>query len=169
VLAGWAAHLGATVIGTVSSAAKAERAKQHGCAHVIVTEHEDYVARVRVLTEGRGVDVVYDGVGRDTFLASLECLRKYGMMVSFGQTSGMIEPFDPILLQHNGLYLAKFSGSTYNADAAEYQERAQAVLAAIASGAIKRGQYTAYPFADVVRAHRDLESRRSTGPLVLQV
>jgi NADPH:quinone reductase len=169
ILAGWAKNLGATMIGTVSSEAKVERARQQGCDHVIVTTREDFVSSVQKLTDGRGVDVVYDGVGLDTFLRSLDCLSKYGMMVSYGQSSGMIEPFDPILLQHNGLYLTKFSGSTYNADTAEYQTRAHEVLAAIKNGIIRRGQPAVYPFADVARAHRDMETRRSVGSLVLTV
>ncbi len=169
ILTAWAKHLGAIVIGTVSSEAKVARARDLGCDHVIAMDREDFVARVEALTGGQGVDVVYDGVGVDTFLKSLECLCRYGMMVSFGQTSGMIEPFDPILLQHNGLYLTKFSGSTYNANTGEYQTRAQEVLAAIKDGILPRNQYTIYPFAEIVHAHQDLESRRSTGSLVLKV
>jgi NADPH2:quinone reductase len=169
VLAGWAKHLGATVIGTVSTNAKVERARAYGCEHVIVTGREDFVARTNALTSGRGVDVIYDGVGIDVFLKSFDCLAKYGLMVSFGQSSGMMEPIDPVLLQHKGHYLTKFSGSTYNENTAEYQRRAKEVLDAIEAGVIKRGQQTVYPFADVVRAHQDMESRRSTGSLVLQI
>lgn len=169
ILAGWARHLGATTIGTVGSDAKAERARDYGCDHVIVTDREDFVARTNELTEGRGVDVIYDGVGIDVFLKSFDCLAKYGLMVSFGQSSGMMEPIDPVLLQHKGHYLTKFSGSTYNEDTAEYQRRAREVLEAIEGGVIKGGQQTVYPFSDVVRAHEDMESRRSTGTLVLQM
>jgi NADPH2:quinone reductase len=168
VLAGWAKHLGARVIGTVSSDAKAERARQQGCDDVIVTAREDFVARARDLTGGRGVDVVYDGVGRDTFLKSFGCIRRYGMMVSFGHSSGMIESFDPILLQHEGLYLTRFSGSTYNEDTAEYQTRAREVLEAIAGGIIRRAEHALYPLSDVVRAHQDMESRRTVGSPVLK-
>jgi len=167
ILAGWARHLGATVIGTVSSDAKAERARSFGCAHVIVTNQEDFVARTVQLTNGRGVDVVFDGVGIDVFLKSFDCIAKYGMMVSFGQASGMMEPIDPVLLQHRGHYLTKFSGSTYNEDTREYQQRAKDVLAAIEAGVIARGHHAVYPFAEVARAHRDMESRKSTGSLVL--
>jgi NADPH2:quinone reductase len=167
ILAGWAKHLGATVIGTVSSDAKAARAHTYGCEHVIVTDREDFVKRVLQLTNGRGVDVVFDGVGIDVFLKSFDCICKYGMMVSFGQASGMMDPIDPVLLQHKGHYLTKFSGSTYNEDTSEYQRRAKDVLAAIESGVIVRGHCTVYPFADVARAHRDMESRKSTGSLVL--
>lgn len=167
ILAGWATHLGATVIGTVSSDAKVELARSYGCAHVIVTGREDFVERALQLTNGRGVDVVFDGVGIDVFLKSFDCICKYGMMVSFGQASGMMDPIDPVLLQHKGHYLTKFSGSTYNEDTREYQQRAKDVLAAIESGVIARRQHTVYPFADVARAHWDMESRKSTGPLVL--
>jgi NADPH:quinone reductase len=167
ILAGWAKHLGATVIGTVSSDAKADLARSYGCAHVIVTGKEDFAARTMRLTDGRGVDVVFDGVGIDVFLKSFDCIAKYGMMVSFGQASGMMDPIDPVLLQHKGHYLTKFSGSTYNEDTREYQQRAKDVLAAIEAGVIARGHHTAYPFADASRAHRDMESRKSTGSLVL--
>lgn len=169
ILAGWAAHLGATVIGTVSNEAKVELARSYGCAHVIVTGREDFVGRTLQLTDGRGVDVVFDGVGLDVFLKSFDCICKYGMMVSFGQASGMMDPVDPVLLQHKGHYLTKFSGSTYNEDTREYQQRAKDVLAAIESGIIARRRYTAYPLTDVARAHDDMESRKSTGPLVLTV
>jgi NADPH:quinone reductase len=169
ILSQWAKHLGATVIGTVSSDAKAEHARANGCAHVVVTNREDFVTRTRELTNSRGVDVVYDGVGLDTFLNSFDCIRRYGMMVSFGQAAGMMDPIDPVMLQHNGLYLTKFSGSTYNQNAAEYLKRAKEVLEAIENGVIARGHHALYPFADVVRAHHDMESRRSTGSLVLQV
>ncbi len=168
VLAGWAKHLGARVIGTVSGPGKVERARQQGCDDVIVTDREDFVARARALTGGHGVDVVYDGVGRDTFVKSFACIRRYGMMVSFGHSSGMIEPFDPILLQHEGLYLTRFSGSTYNDDTAEYQMRAKEVLEAIEAGVIRRAQHAIYPLSDIVRAHSDLENRRTVGSPVLR-
>jgi NADPH:quinone reductase len=167
VLAQWAKHLGATVIGTISNEAKAEHARAHGCAHVIVTGREDFVTRVHDLTNGRGVDAVFDGVGSDIFLKSFDCIRKYGMMVSVGQAAGMMAPIDPVLLQHKGHYLTKFSGSTYNADAGEYQQRAIEVLAAIATGVLRRGEHVRYSLNDVGRAHRELENRRSTGSLVI--
>lgn len=167
ILAPWAKHLGATVIGTVSTEAKVAHARSFGCAQVIVTANDDFVKRVLALTDGRGVDVVYDGVGKDTFLKSFDCIRKYGLMVSFGHSSGMIEPFDPVQLQHNGLYLTRFSGSTYNADVAEYQARAKAVMTAIADGVLTSGNPKVYRLADVAQAHRDLEARQTVGSLVL--
>lgn len=167
ILSRWASHLGARVIGTVSSDAKAGLAKRNGCAEVIVTQREDFVARALELTDGRGVDVVYDGVGIDVFLRSFEALRKYGTLVSFGQASGMMDPVDPVLLQHRGHYLTKFSGSTYNEDTDEYQARARAVIEAIEAGVLETGTHKTYALDEVHRAHEDMEQRRSTGSLVL--
>jgi NADPH2:quinone reductase len=167
ILSRWAKHLGATVIGTVSSDAKVERARTQGCAHVIVNAREDFVERTLEITGGRGADVVFDGVGIDVFLRSFAATRKYGMLVSFGQASGLLAPLDPIELQHRGLYLTKFSGGTYNEDVAEYQMRAREVIQAIEQGIFELGNHTVYRLADVVMAHRDLEERRTTGSLVL--
>lgn len=167
ILSRWARHLGATVIGTVSSDAKAEQARASGCAHVIVNGREDFVARTLEITDGRGVDVAYDGVGIDVFLKTFDAIRKYGTMVSFGQASGMMDAVEPVLLQHRGHYLTKFSGSTYNEDTAEYMARAHEVLEAIGQGIFGGGTHTTYALADVAQAHEDMESRRSTGSLVL--
>jgi len=155
------------VIGTVSSDAKVDYARHNGCEHVIVTSREDFEKRIAEITEGRGVDVCFDGVGEDVFLKSFNCIRKYGMMVSYGQSSGMVAPLDIVLLQHKGHYLTKFSGSTYNANTDEYQKRAREVVQAIEDGMIERGHHVVYPLAEVARAHRDLEERRTTGSLVL--
>jgi NADPH2:quinone reductase len=167
ILSQWAKHLGATVIGTVSAAGKVERAMANGCAHVIVNAEEDFVARTREITGGRGVDVCFDGVGIAVFLRSFEALRRYGTMVSFGQASGLMEPVDPIALQHEGLYLTKFSGGTYNEDVTEYQARAADVVAAIQAGVFTLGTHLTYALDDVVTAHLDLENRRTVGSLVL--
>jgi len=167
ILSQWASHLGATVIGTVSSPSKVERAKAHGCAYVIVHTEEDFVARALEITGGRGVDVCFDGVGIAVFMPSLKAIRRYGMMVSFGQASGLVDPIDPIDLQHEGLYLTKFSGGTYNEDVVEYQARAQDVIAAMQAGVFKLGNHLVYALDDVVRAHDDLENRRTVGSLVL--
>ncbi len=167
ILSRWASHLGATVIGTVSSAAKVERARAQGCAHVIDNAREDFVARTLELTDGRGADVVFDGVGIDLFLRSFAATRKYGMLVSFGQAAGPLAPLDPIELQHRGLYLTKFSGGTYNEDVTEYQRRAREVLQAIGDGIFDLGGHTVYRLADAVTAHHDMEERRTTGSLVL--
>ncbi|MES2531557.1 MAG: quinone oxidoreductase [Pseudomonadota bacterium] len=167
ILSRWAQHLGATVIGTVSSDAKAEQARASGCAHVIVNGREDFVARTLEITDGRGVDVAYDGVGIDVFLKTFDAIRKYGTMVSFGQASGMMDAVEPVLLQHRGHYLTKFSGSTYNEDTAEYMARAGEVIEAIGQGIFSGGAHATYALADVAQAHEDMESRRSTGSLVL--
>ena len=167
ILSRLASHLGATVIGKVSSDAKVARAKAQGCAHVIVNSREDFVERTLALTGGRGVDVCFDGVGIDVFLASFKAIRKYGTMVSFGQASGMMDPIDPVELQHRGHYLTKFSGSTYNEDMEEYQQRAKEVIEAIRTGVLERGTHKVYKLADVAAAHRDMETRTSTGSLVL--
>ncbi len=169
IVARWADHLGATVIGTVSSEAKREYALAQGCKHVIVTGREDFVAQTLRLTGGAGVDVVFDGVGADTFLRSFDAIRRYGMMVSFGQAAGMMAPVDPVLLQHNGLYLTKFSGSTYNEITSDYQQRAADVLKAIQAGVLGKGACAIYELRDVAQAHRDFEDRSTTGSLVIKL
>lgn len=167
IMTRWLKHLGATVIGTVSKDDKAERARELGCDHVVVNAREDFVARVKEFTNGRGVDVVYDGVGIDVFLRSFGAIRKYGTMISFGQASGLVPPLDPIELQHNGIYLTKFSGGTYNADAGEYQQRARDVVAAIEQGVFELGRHSVYAMKDAVQAHIDLEGRKTMGSLVM--
>lgn len=167
ILSQWAKHLGATVIGTVSSASKVERALANGCAHVIVHTEEDFVARTRELTGGKGVDVCYDGVGIALFHKSLGAIRRYGLMVSFGQASGMMDPIAPVDLQFEGLYLTKFSGGTFNEDVGEYQERARDAMAAIQAGVFKLGNHLVYPLAEARQAHIDLESGGTVGSLVL--
>ncbi|MDB5444833.1 MAG: NADPH:quinone reductase [Phenylobacterium sp.] len=167
ILSRWASHVGATVIGTVSAESKVDKARSNGCAHVIVHAQEDFVARTQDITNNRGVDVVFDGVGADFFLRSLGALKKYGMLVSFGQAAGLPPPFDPVELQHRGHYLTKFSGGTYNEDAGEYQARAREVLAAMLDGVFDLDNHSEYALADVARAHDDLENRRTVGSLVL--
>lgn len=169
ILSQWAKSLGATVIGTVSAAPKVAAAKANGCEHVIVNAEEDFVARTREITAGRGVDVCFDGVGEPVFLRSFDAIRRYGTMVSFGQAAGLAAPIDPVLLQHEGHYLTKFSGGTYNDDVGEYQDRARDVVAAIEAGVFNLDNYTLYDFDAVIAAHDDLENRRSTGSLVLKV
>jgi NADPH2:quinone reductase len=167
ILSQWAKHLGATVIGTVSARSKVERALSNGCAHVLVHSEEDFVARTRELTGGKGVDVCYDGVGIALFHKSFAAIRRYGLMVSFGQASGMMELVAPVDLQHEALYLTKFSGGTYNDDVEEYQARARDVIEAIESGVFALGNHLVYPLSDVKQAHIDLESGSTVGSLVL--
>jgi NADPH2:quinone reductase len=167
ILSQWAKSLGATVIGTVSGTNKVERALSNGCAHVIVNAEEDFAPKTLALTDGKGVDVCFDGVGKPVFLRSFAAIRRYGTMVSFGQAASLPDPIDPVFLQHNGHYLTKFSGGTYNEDVGEYQMRAREVIAAIQAGVFKLGTHSTYPMDDVAVAHEDLENRRTTGSLVL--
>jgi NADPH2:quinone reductase len=160
----WARHLGATVIGTVGSPEKAEVARAHGCEHPIVYAREDFAARVKDLTNGRGVDVVYDSVGQATFMKSLDCLRPMGMMVSFGQSSGSMPPFDlAILAQKGSLFLTRPSLMAYTAVREDLLAHARDLFAVVQSGAVKVEVSRTYPLAEAPRAHRDLEGRKTTG------
>ncbi|HWL70955.1 MAG TPA: quinone oxidoreductase [Geminicoccus sp.] len=164
----WAKHLGATVIGTVSTDEKAELARANGCDHPIVYSREDFVARVKEITGGKGVDVVYDSVGKDTFLKSLDCLKRLGMMVTFGQSSGKVEPFDTGLLAQKGsLFLTRPTLFSYVAERQDLLETARDLTDVVASGAVKIQVEQKYPLADAAAAHRDLEARKTTGATVL--
>jgi len=163
----WAKHLGATVIGTVGSEEKAETARAHGCDHPILYRQEDFVARVRELTGGAGVAAVYDSVGRDTFLKSLDCLRPMGMLVSFGQSSGPVETFNPGLLAAKGsLFLTRPSLMTYTARHEDLLESAAELFGVVQSGAVRIELNQRYPLAEAARAHSDLEARRTTGSTI---
>jgi NADPH2:quinone reductase len=163
----WARHLGATVLGTVGSPEKAELAKAHGCQHPIVYTQEDFAARVKAITNGGGVDVVYDSVGQATFMKSLDCLRPMGMMVSFGQSSGPMPPFDMALLAQKGsLFLTRPTLMTYTAKRDDLLAHARDVFEVIQSGAVKVEVRRTYTLAEASRAHRDLEGRRTTGSSV---
>jgi NADPH2:quinone reductase len=160
----WARHLGATVIGTVGSSEKAEVARAHGCEHPIVYAREDFAARVKDLTDGKGVDVVYDSVGQATFMKSLDCLRPMGMMVSFGQSSGSMPPFDlAVLAQKGSLFLTRPSLMTYTAARDNLLAHAGDLFEVVQSGAVKVEVSRAYPLAEASRAHRELEGRKTTG------
>ena len=164
----WASALGATVIGTVGSEAKAALAKAHGCAHTILYTDEDFVARVMQITGGKGVPVVYDSVGRDTFMKSLDCLQPRGMLVSFGQSSGKVEPFDPGILSAKGsLYLTRPTLMTYTASREDLVTSANAVFAMLATGAVKVNVNQTFALAQAADAHRALEARQTTGSTVL--
>jgi NADPH:quinone reductase len=163
----WAKALGATVIGTVGSVAKVDVARRHGCDHVVLTT-EDVAARVRSLTGGTGAAVVYDSVGRDTFEASLDSLRPRGLLVSFGNASGPVPPFAPLVLTTKGsLFLTRPSLVHYIATRAELLESAGALFDAVLAGKIRVEIGQRYPLAEATRAHADLEGRRTTGPSVL--
>ena len=164
----WAKHIGATVIGTVGSREKAELAKAHGCDYPLLYREEDWVARVREITNDEGVAVVYDSVGRDTFIKSLDCLRPLGMLVSFGQASGPVGPFDPGLLAAKGsLFLTRPTLMTYTARRDDLLASAAELFEVVQSGAVKIEVKQTYPLSEAAQAHRDLEARKTTGSTVL--
>ena len=164
----WAKHLGATVIGTVGSEAKAELAKAHGCDHVILYRKENVPERVKALTDGRGVDVVYDSVGKDTIDASLDCLKPRGMLVSFGQSSGPIPPMDlGILAKKGSLFITRPTLMTYTAANEELYASAGALFAAVDQGVVKTEIRQTFPLKDAAEAHRSLESRATIGSTIL--
>jgi NADPH2:quinone reductase len=162
----WARALGATIIGTVSSDAKAELAKANGCTHVINTAREDFVTRVQALTDGRGCDVVYDSVGKDTFPKSLDCLKRKGLWVSFGNASGPVPPFDLTALK-GSLFATRPSIFAYTATTRELDENAEELFEMVLSQKISIATHYKYPLANAADAHRDLEARRTTGSVIL--
>jgi NADPH2:quinone reductase len=164
----WAKHLGAMVIGTVGSPEKAELAATNGCDHPILYKEEDFASKVNKITNGKGVDVVYDSVGQSTFMKSLDCLRPMGMMVSFGQSSGPVPPFDLSVLGAKGsLFLTRPSLMTYTAKREDLLAHAQDLFEVVEKGAVKIEIRQTYPLADVAQAHRDLEGRNTTGSTLL--
>ena len=164
----WARKLGVTLIGTVGSAEKAELAKAHGYEHVINYRDEDFVARVKEITGGRMCDVVYDSVGKDTFPASLDCLRLRGMFVSFGQSSGPIPPFNMAILSQKGsLYATRPTLFQYIATRDELEASAGALFDVVKSGDVQIRVNQRYALADAAKAHADLEGRKTTGTTVL--
>ncbi|MFV1960037.1 MAG: quinone oxidoreductase [Planctomycetota bacterium] len=164
----WLAHLGATVIGTVGSEEKARTARAHGCAHPIVYTEEDFVGRVGELTGGQGVPVVYDSVGRATFERSLDCLARRGTLVAFGNASGTPDPLDALVLAQKGsLYLTRPSLFDYIASREDLEASAEALFAAVASGIVRPAIHHRRPLAEAAQAHRDLETRRTTGSTIL--
>jgi NADPH2:quinone reductase len=166
----WAKALGATVIGTVGSEEKAEIAKEHGCDHPIIYTKEDFPKRVKEITKGKKVAVVYDGVGKDTFLKSLDCLRPLGMMVSFGQASGPIGPIDlGIFSQKGSLYFTRPTLNTYAARRADMLKMAGDLFDVVLAGKVKITINQTYPLKDAAKAHRDLESRKTTGSTILTI
>ena len=164
----WAKALGATVIGTVGSAEKALLARQNGYDHVINYRERDFVEEVKRLTEGRLCDVVYDSVGKDTFEGSLDCVRRLGMLVSFGQSSGSIPPFNlGVLSQKGSLFVTRPTLFAYIATRAELEESAAALFDVVGSGKVTVSINQRYPLADAKTAHADLEGRRTTGTTIL--
>lgn len=164
----WAKSLGATVIGTVSSDEKAVLAKAHGCDHPVVYTREDFVARVKELTGGEGVPVVYDSVGADTFTKSLDCLRPLGLMVTFGQSAGPVPPVDTQELSKRGsLFLTRPTLFTYIAKRADLLQSAQELFEVVAAGKVKIEVNQTYALKDVAQAHSDLAARKTTGSTIL--
>ncbi len=164
----WLKALGATVIGTVGSDEKAKLARAHGCDHVIVYTREDFAARVKEITKGAGVPVVYDAVGKSTFQGSLDCLRPRGLMVAFGNASGPVPPLDLLQLSQKGsLFVTRPTLAHYTAKREELEAAARELFEVIQSGKVKIEVSAAYPLAEADRAHRDLEARKTTGSLVL--
>ncbi len=164
----WASALGATVIGTVSTDEKAALASAHGCRHPIVTSRENIALRVKEITDGRGVPVVYDSIGRDTFEASLSALAPRGMMVSFGQSSGSVDTFNPARLAQGGsLFYTRPSLANYAATRADLELSAERLFAMVGSGKVRIEINQTWPLDEIQRAHRDLEGRRTTGSTVL--
>lgn len=164
----WAAALGATVIGTVGSPEKAALAAAHGCAHPILYREEDFVARVKDLTRGAGVAAVYDGVGKDTFLGSLDCLRPLGTMVSFGNASGPVPAIEPLLLAQKGsLFLTRPTLFHYTAKRADLLNAAGELFAEVTAGRMRIEVAQTFPLAEAAAAHRALEARATTGSTVL--
>jgi len=168
ILVPWARHLGATVIGTAGSDDKVQRALAAGCHHAINYRSQDFVAGVRKLTGGRGVDVVYDAVGKDTFLGSLDCLRPLGMMVSFGNASGKAPAFEPLLLSEKGsLFLTRPTLAHYTARREDLVRTAKALFSVMRAGVVKAGIGQTYALRDAAQAHRDLEARKTVGATLL--
>jgi NADPH2:quinone reductase len=164
----WAHLLGATVIGTVGSKDKGELAKANGCDHVIYYRDEDFVSRVKEITGGALCDVVYDGVGKTTFPASLDCIRPLGLFVSFGSASGQVEGFNINLLQAKGsLFATRPTLNHYAASRADYEGLADELFDVVKSGSVKIPVQQSYALKDAQKAHRDLESRATTGSSIL--
>jgi NADPH2:quinone reductase len=170
ILCQWAKHIGATVIGTAGDENKAKLAKAHGCDHTILYRNEDFVPRVAEITGGKKCAVVYDGVGKDTFNKSLDCLKPLGMMVAFGAASGPVAPFDlGILATKGSLFVTRPTLATYLAQRGDLVKSANALFDVVLKGAVKIEVNQTHPLKDAAQAHRDLEGRKTTGSTVLTV
>jgi NADPH2:quinone reductase len=170
ILGQWAKHLGASVIGTVSNDEKAKLAKAHGCAHTIIYTREDFAKRVDEITQGKKVPVVYDSVGKDTFLKSLDCLAPLGVAVLFGQSSGSVEPLNlGLLAQKGSLYVTRPTLNTYAAKRENLVAMAKELFEVVLSGAVKIEVNQTCPLKDAAKAHADLGARKTTGSTVLLV
>jgi NADPH:quinone reductase len=170
IMCQWAAALGATVIGTVGTEEKAELAREHGCAHPIVYSKQDFVAEVKRITNGDKLPVVYDSVGRDTFLKSLDCLKMRGLMVSFGNASGPPKPIAPGLLAQKGsLYLTRPTLFHYIGTREQLEQSARELFQMVTSGKVKIEVKQRFPLAEAAKAHRELQARKTTGSTILTI
>jgi NADPH2:quinone reductase len=170
IMCQWAAHLGSTIIGTVGSREKAELARQHGCTHTVLYNEEDLVSAVGDLTGGEGVDVVYDSVGQATFSKSLKCVRPMGMMVTFGQSSGPVEPLDlGTLAAHGSLFLTRPSLMHYTARREDLVVHAEDLFEVVTSKVVTLRIGSRFRLAEAAEAHRQLEARKTTGSSILLV
>ena len=170
ILCQWASALGATVIGTVSTEEKAELARAHGCHHPILYTRQDFVAEVDKLTAGQKLPVVYDSVGKDTFMQSLDCLRPRGLMVSFGNASGPVDPISPLILSQKGsLFLTRPSLFHYIATRPELERSATELFNIVRSGKVKIEIRQRFPLKEAAEAHRALEARKTSGSTILTV
>jgi NADPH2:quinone reductase len=164
----WLKAVGATVIGTVGTDAKAKLAKAHGCDHPVVYTRENFVERVKELTGGKGVPVVYDSVGKDVFPASLDCLSTFGMYVNFGNSSGPVPPVEPLLLSQKGsLFMTRPTLNHYGAKREDLVNAANDLFEVVKSGKVKIEIEARYALKDAAQAHRDLEARKTTGSVIL--
>ena len=164
----WLKALGATVIGTVGSDAKAEVARAHGCDQPIVYTREDFPRRVREITGGQGVPVAYDSVGKSTFAGSLDCLRPFGLLVSFGNASGPVPPFElGVLAQKGSLYVTRPTLVTYTATRGDLEATAKDLFDVVLAGKVKIEINRTYALKDAAQVHRDLEGRKTTGSIVM--
>lgn len=170
IMCQWASALGASVIGTVGTEEKAELARAHGCAHPIIYSKQDFVAEVQRITDGEKLPVVYDSVGRDTFLRSLDCLKVRGLMVSFGNASGPVEPFSPLLLSQKGsLYLTRPTLFHYVATRKQLEQSATELFEMVGSGKVKIEVNQRFPLKDAAEAHRALQERKTSGSTILTI
>lgn len=170
IMCQWATALGATVIGTVGTEEKAELARAHGCAHPIVYSKQDFVAEVNRITDGKKLPVVYDSVGRSTFMKSLDCLKLRGLMVSFGNASGPVAPFSPLLLSQKGsLYLTRPTLFHYIATREQLEQSARELFEIVSSGKVKIEVQQRFALKEAAEAHRQLEARKTTGSTILTI
>ena len=168
ILCQWASQLGAEVIGCVGSEAKAELAKKFGCDHTILYRNEDIVSRVREITDGKGVPVVYDSVGKDTFNSSIDSLAPFGKLVSFGNASGPVEPFNPLMLGNKGsLFFTRQTLATHIATRELFEDAANQLFEVVQSGGVQIVINRTFPLAETSQAHQELESRKTTGSTVI--